>query len=259
MFLKSTEVNIKLVKVLKESTERCALGHHSEGIDILREALTTIAELAIRTRDVGVGVVDVAREEHAGVYLAPVASHLLAILTAGVEVGYLVGSEDVVHVLGELGFEWSHDGELLAHEDAGEELLCSGKDHSLLLEVLDVGTLGEELRHVVYAMAGLLGEEVAGAREDGGAHEDGYVRKGGDELLHEGEVLCAIVLGRYVDLQEGDVDVCHRIVIALGRVANEKFTLWIVVFQPILQGSTYEAASDNSNVDHVDVNFIICL
>ena len=72
----------------------------------------------------------------------------------------------------------SHDGELLAHEDAGEEVLCSGEDHGLLLEVLDVGALGEELWHVVYAMAGLLGEEVAGAREDGGTHEDRHVRKG---------------------------------------------------------------------------------
>lgn len=38
-------------------------------------------------------------------YLAPVASHLLAVLTTSIEVSYLVGSEDVVHVLGELGFE----------------------------------------------------------------------------------------------------------------------------------------------------------
>lgn len=66
-------------------------------------------------------------------YLAPVGSHLLAVLSAGVEAGYLVGSEDVVHVL-------------------GEEVLCSGEDHSLLLEVLDMGALGEELWHVVYAM-----------------------------------------------------------------------------------------------------------
>lgn len=178
MFLKTTEMHIQLMEMLKECTKRSALGHHGEGIDILRETLATIAELAVRARDIGVGVVDVARKEHAGVYLAPVASHLLAVLTAGVEVGYLVGSKDVVHVLGELGFEWSHDGELLAHENLGEEVLCSGEDHGLLLEVLDVGTLGEELWHVVYAMAGFLGEEVAGAREDGGAHEDGYVRKG---------------------------------------------------------------------------------
>ena len=178
MLFKSTEMNIKLMQVFKKSTERCSLGHLCESIHILREALATIAELAIRTRDIGVGVVDIAREEHAGVYLAPVASHLLAVLTASVEVGYLVGSEDVVHVLGELGFEGSHYGELLAHEDAGEEVLGSGEDHGLLLEVLDVGALGEELWHVVYAMAGLLAKEVAGAREDGGAHEDGYIRKG---------------------------------------------------------------------------------
>lgn len=178
MLLKSTEMNIEFMQWFKQLAERCALGHHGEGVDILREALATIAELAIRTGDVGVGVVDVAGEEHAGVYLAPVTSHLLAVLTAGVEVGYLVGSEDVVHVLGELGFEGGHDGELLAHEDLGEEVLGSSEDHGLLLEVLDVGALGEELWHVVYAMVGLLAEEVAGAWEDGGAHEDGYVRKG---------------------------------------------------------------------------------
>ena len=155
MLLKTSEMNVEFMQGLKESAERCACGHLSESVDILREALATIAELAIRTRDVGVGVVDVAREEHAGVYLAPVATHLLAVLTAGVEVGDLIGSEDVVHVLGELGFEWGHDGELLAHEDTGEEVLCSSEDHGLLLEVLDVGTLGEELWHVVYAMAGL--------------------------------------------------------------------------------------------------------
>ena len=60
MLLKSTEVNIELMEMLKESAERCALCHLSKGVDILREALATIAELAIRTRDVGVGVVDVA-------------------------------------------------------------------------------------------------------------------------------------------------------------------------------------------------------
>ena len=47
--------------MLKECTQRCALGHHGEGVDILREALASIAELAVRTWDIGVGVVDVAR------------------------------------------------------------------------------------------------------------------------------------------------------------------------------------------------------
>ena len=105
MLLKSSEMHIQLMQWLKQLAERGASGHLGEGVDILREALATIAELAVRTRDVGVGVVDVAGEEHTGVYLAPVATHLLAVLAAGVEVGNLVGSEDVVHVLGELGFE----------------------------------------------------------------------------------------------------------------------------------------------------------
>ena len=60
MLLKSSEVNIELMKVLKKSTERSTSCHLSEGIDILREALAAIAELAVRTRDIGVGVVDVA-------------------------------------------------------------------------------------------------------------------------------------------------------------------------------------------------------
>lgn len=60
MLLKSAEMNIQFMHMLKECTERSALGHHGEGVDILREALATIAELAIRARDIGVGVVDVA-------------------------------------------------------------------------------------------------------------------------------------------------------------------------------------------------------
>lgn len=60
MLFKSTEMNIQFMKVLKERSERCSLGHLSKCIHILREALATIAELAIRTRDLGVGVVDVA-------------------------------------------------------------------------------------------------------------------------------------------------------------------------------------------------------
>ena len=106
MLFKSTEMNIQFMKVLKECTERCSLGHLCESIHILREALATIAELAVRTRDVGVGVVDVAREEHAGVYLAPVTTHLLAVFSASVEVGHLVCAKNVVHVLGKLCFEW---------------------------------------------------------------------------------------------------------------------------------------------------------
>lgn len=103
MLLYPTEMNIQLMQVLQQSAERGTLGHLGEGVDILGEALATVAELAIRTGDVGVSVVDVAGEEDAGVHLAPIGSHLLAVLAAGVEVGHLVGSEHIVHILGQFG------------------------------------------------------------------------------------------------------------------------------------------------------------
>ena len=90
MLLKTSEVYIELVQRLKESSERSASGHLGEGVDILREALATIAELAIRTGDVGVGVVDVARKEHACMYRTPICNHLLAIFATSIEVGYPV-------------------------------------------------------------------------------------------------------------------------------------------------------------------------
>ena len=79
----------------------------------------------------------------------------------------LVGAKDIVHVLREFCLKWGHDGELLADEDFGEEFHGSGEDHGLLFEVFDMGALGEKFTHVVYAMAGLLGEQFAGARENG--------------------------------------------------------------------------------------------
>ena len=57
MLLESTEMNVELMEWLQQLTERSALGHHCECVDILWEALASIAELAVRTRDVGVGVV----------------------------------------------------------------------------------------------------------------------------------------------------------------------------------------------------------
>ena len=60
MLLKSTEMDVEFMTGFKQLAERSACGHHGEGVDILREALAAIAELTIRTRDIGVGVVDVA-------------------------------------------------------------------------------------------------------------------------------------------------------------------------------------------------------
>ena len=60
MLFKSSKVHIQFMQVLKKCTQRSALGHHGEGVDILREALATIAELAIRSGNVSMSVVDVA-------------------------------------------------------------------------------------------------------------------------------------------------------------------------------------------------------
>ena len=156
-----------------------------------------------------------------------------------------------VHILGELGLEGSHDGKLLAHENLGKQSLFSGEGHSLLLEILDIGTFAEELGHIVYFMACLPGEHITGARQDSRADEDRHVGKVADKLLHEAEVLCAVVLGRDVDLEESNVDTGQIIIIPLGGVADEELAVRIVVFQPILEGSADEAAADNSDVDHV--------
>ena len=48
------------MQMLQEGFQRRSLGHLSKSIDILREALAAITELAIRAGDVGVSVVDIA-------------------------------------------------------------------------------------------------------------------------------------------------------------------------------------------------------
>ena len=247
-------MHIQLVQVFQQSPKWRTFCHLSKSIDIFGETFTAITELAVRTGDIGVGVVDIAGQQHAGMYLAPVCSHLLAILAAGIEVGNLIGSKDIVHILGEFCLQRGHHGEFLTHENLGEQVLCSGEDHGLLAEVLDEGALGEELRHIAHLMASLLGKPFTGAGKDGGAHENGHIGQVGDEFLHQRKVLRAIVLGRYVDLQEGNINVTQVIVVPLWRVTDEKFTLRVVVFQPIFEGSTNEATSNNSNVNHIIIN-----
>ena len=60
MLLYPTEMNIQFMQMFKKSAEWSTLGHLGKGVDILGEALATITELAVRTGDIGVGVVDVA-------------------------------------------------------------------------------------------------------------------------------------------------------------------------------------------------------
>lgn len=249
-------MHIQLVQVLQQGSKGSTFGHLGEGIDILGEALATITEFAVRTRDVGVGVVDISREKDSSMYLAPVSPHLLTILAAGIEVGYLIGTKDIVHILGEFCLQRGHHGELLAHENLGEQFMRTCEYHRLLAEVLQEGALGEELGHIAYLMTGLLGEHCAGAREDSGAHKHGHIGQVGDELLHQREVLGTVVLGGHVDLQEGNVNTTQVIIVPLRRVADEQFALWIVMLQPIFQGSTYEATSNNSNVNHFCQSFL---
>ena len=254
MLLYAAEVDVELVEVLQEGAERRAFRHLGKGVDIFREALAAVAELTVGAGDVGVGVIDIAGEEHAGVDLAPVGSHLLAVLAAGVEVGDFVCAEDVVHVLGQLCFQRSHDGEFLADKDLGEQILRAGEDHGLFVEVLDESTLGEELGHVADLVSGLFGEAGTGTGEDGCAYENRYVGQVLDEFGHEGQVLCPIFLCRNVYLQESDVNVAQVIIVALVGVRDKEFALGVVVFQPVFEGSSHEAASDNSNFNHDFIN-----
>ena len=251
MLFHATEVDVELMKMLQKGSKRRTLGHLGKSVDILGEALATITELAIGTGDVSMGVVDVAGEENASVHFTPVGSHLLAVFTARIKIRDLVGSEHIVHILGQLSLQRGHHREFLTHENLGEEIVCSSEHHSLFLEVLDEGAFGEELGHIAHLVAGLAREHLASAGQDGGAHEDGHIGQVGDEFLHQREVLRAIVLGRHVDLQESDINITQVIIVAFGRVADEQFALRIVVFQSIFEGSTDESTSDNSNVNHV--------
>ena len=250
MLLDSTEVDVQLVEVFEEGAEWRSFGHLGEGVDILGEALAAVAIFAVGTGNIGVRVVDVARKKDAGMHLAPVGSHLLAVLSASIEVGDLVGSEDVVHVLGEFGLQRGHHGELLADEDLGEQVLLAREGHRLLLEVFNMGTFAEEFGHVVDLVARLTGEHIACSRQDGGADEDRHIGQLADKLFHEREVLCAVVLGGDMNLEERNVDIAQVVIVALGGVADEELAVGIVMLQPFLQGSTHEAAADDSNVDH---------
>lgn len=66
----------------------------------------------------------------------------------------------------------------------------------------------------------------------GGSYENWYVGEVLDEFLHEAEILCTVVFGAYMNLQERDINFFHVIVVTFSRVADEQFTLWTIVLQP---------------------------
>ena len=250
MLLHPPEMDIELMEMLQECSERGAFGHLGECIDILGETFATIAELAVGAGDVGMGVVDITGEKDPGMDFAPIGTHLLAVFATGVEVGDLIGAEHIVHVLGQFCLQRGHDGELLAHENPGEQLMGTGEHHRLLPEVFKECPFGKELRHITNLMARLARKHLAGARKDGGTDKHRHIRKLGDQFLHQCQILSPVIFRRHMNLQKCYINTAQVIIVPLRRVADEQLALRIIMLQPILQGSTNEAASDNSNVNH---------
>ena len=262
MLLKAPEMDVEFVERGEQGAERRARRQLREGVHVLREALAAVAALAVRTGDVGVRVVDVARQQAARVDLRPIGTHLFAILLHRVEVGHLVRAEDVVRILRDLRLKGGHHREPLAGEDPRQErqrrrVALDGEDHRLPPEVLDVRALRQELRHVEDAMPRLPREPRRGARQDRRAHEDGHVRQPLNQRPHQRQVLRAVVLGRHVDLKERDVDVAQVVVEALGRVAHAaRAVRGVVLLQPRLQGAAHETAPDNADLDFLHSGFL---
>ena len=99
MLLEPTEVDVEVVERGEEFAEGTVFSELREGVDIFREALATVATLAVRPRNVGVRVVDVAGEEAASVDFRPIRAHLLAILLHRIEVRHLIRAEYIVGIL----------------------------------------------------------------------------------------------------------------------------------------------------------------
>ena len=117
MLLHTTEVDIQFMEMRQKGTQWRALRHFRKGIDILGKTFSTITKLTVRTGHISVGIIDVAREEHSRMYLAPIATHLLAIFTTGIEISHLVSSKHIVHIFGQLSLQRRHDSKLLADKD----------------------------------------------------------------------------------------------------------------------------------------------
>lgn len=113
-------MNIEIMEWGEKSAEGVVFSELREGIDVFREALASVATLAIGAGHVGVGVVDVAGEEAARVDLRPIRTHLFAVLLHRIEVCHLIRTEDIVGILRDLRLERGHDRELLRGEDLDE-------------------------------------------------------------------------------------------------------------------------------------------
>ena len=255
MLLKAPEMDVEFVERGEQGAERRARRQLREGVHVLREALAAVTALAVRPRNVGVRVVDVARQQAARVDLRPVRAHLLAVLLHGVEVRHLVRAEDVVRILCDLRLKGGHHREPLAGEDPRQErqrrrVALDGEDHRLPPEILDVRTLRQELRHVEDAMPRLPREPRRGARQDRRAHEDGHIRQPLDEFLHERQILRPVVLRRHMDLQERDIDCRKVVIVSLRRIRDVHLAiLRVVLLNPGLERPAHKPAPDYSDFD----------
>lgn len=255
MLLKAPEMDVEFVERGEQGAERRARRQLREGVHVLREALAAVAALAVRTGDVGVRVVDVARQQAARVDLRPIGTHLFAILLHRVEVGHLVRAEDVVRILRDLRLKGGHHREPLAGEDPRQErqrrrVALDGEDHRLPPEVLDVRALRQELRHVEDAMPRLPREPRRGARQDRRPHEHRHIRELPDQLLHKGQILRPVVLRRHMDLQERDIDCRKVVIVSLRRIRDVHLAiLRVVLLNPGLERPAHKPAPDYSDFD----------
>ena len=238
----------------EEPAERSPLRQLREGIDVLREALAAIAELAVRPRHVGVHAVDVARKQAARMDVLEIGALLLAVVVNGVPVRHLVRAEDIVRILRDLRLQRGHAREAFALENLRQKVDFAAEDHRLVAEVLVGGPFRQELRHEVDAASGRFREAFACAGQDRGADEDGDIRQLLDEIRHQGQVLRAVVIRLQVDLQEDDVRRGQIVVHPLGRIAHQHLDGGIVLLEPALQRSADKPASDNPDLDLILVH-----
>ena len=162
-------------------------------------------------------------------HFTPVSSHLLAILSAGIEVSHFISTKHIVHIFGQLSLQRSHNGEFLANEYLGKQFVSTCEYHSLFLEVLNMCAFGQELRHIMHLVTRFLRKTVTCSRKNSSTDKHGYIRELCDKFLHQCQILRTIIFGRHVDLQKSNINITQIIIITLWRVADEQFTLWVVV------------------------------
>lgn len=128
---------------------------------------------------------------------------------------------------------------------------CSREHHRLPLEVLYVRALGQKLRHVIDNPASIVGQFLGRAREYGGPNPNwSTLWQTIDDVHQWSQVLCSILFGRDVNLNEVCVAILHVVVKALVWVRHVEFAILVVLLKPVLQGSTNEATTYNSYLYH---------